>query len=240
MDPAKNPLQYMEALKDITGGAPGGIFSTMFCQVLFAQQAAINTLFAQVIELSGNGVIRGNYSEEDETGFIIRASDGSAEFNNILIRGNSMFAGDIVSGPLELNNRNSSSPTEIKQYTKGSFTDDFFNYISGKGQLSEVIPTNGTYGNISFSYFRIYQYIKQTYACVLYDKDMINLKEWEVKSPVYSPPSQWAPKFDYGDFQIGFYNPNGKTFKLNNLPINEPNLVGAIWQDSSGYLRIKK
>ena len=41
------------------------------------------------------------------------------------------------------------------------------------------------------------------------------------------------------DLQIGFYNPEGKTFKLHNLPTNEPNQEGAIWVDAGGYLRIK-
>jgi hypothetical protein len=51
MTPADNPLQYMEALKDITDGAPDGIFSNVFCQVLFAQQAAIDTLQSTLIRI---------------------------------------------------------------------------------------------------------------------------------------------------------------------------------------------
>jgi hypothetical protein len=59
---------------------------------------------------------------------------------------------------------------------------------------------------------------------------------FKIEPPSYGSEAQ--PTFEY-DFQIGFYNPTGKTFKLNNLPLNEPDLIRAIWQDSSGYLRIK-
>jgi hypothetical protein len=41
----------MEALKDITGGAPDGIFSEVSCRVLFAQQAAIEMLESMLIKV---------------------------------------------------------------------------------------------------------------------------------------------------------------------------------------------
>jgi hypothetical protein len=43
----------MEALKDITEGAPDGIFSYMFCRMLFVTNAAIETLQTQLIKLGG-------------------------------------------------------------------------------------------------------------------------------------------------------------------------------------------
>jgi hypothetical protein len=59
---------------------------------------------------------------------------------------------------------------------------------------------------------------------------------FQVKSPITTANI----RFEYGNFQIGFFNPTGRTFKLNDLPLNEPNLKGAIWEDAAGYLRIKK
>jgi hypothetical protein len=244
LEPAQNTLEYMEALRDITDGAPDGIFSNVFCQVLFAQQAAINTLASKVITLLEGGSIQSRDYTPGVNGFSINY-DGNAEFNNINIINKAFFSGDIVSGPLELNNRNSASPIEIKAWGQNDFTQEFFDYVNGKDNLERIIPTSGTYGDIAFSFYEVYQQIKQTWFCRIYDKDMhslfgVNGEGFIVKSPNYSPPSQWAPKFGYGSFQIGFYNPDGKTFKLYNLPLNEPDYTGAIWQDAAGYLRIKK
>jgi hypothetical protein len=237
-------MEYMEALRDITEGAPDGIFSNMFCQVLFAQQAAIDTLMTTVMTLLEGGAIRSYNYAHGIDGFEID-SNGNAEFNSVHIAGNSVFAGDIVSGPLELNNRNSASPIEIKNWVQGDFTQEFYDYVVNKGNLGKTVPTNGTYGSIPFVFYGTFLIGKDTWNFSIYDKDMnilaVNgITQFSLKSPVYSPPSQWAPKFVYGNFQIGFYNPSGRTFKLNNLPLNEPDYKGAIWQDAAGYLRIKK
>jgi hypothetical protein len=64
MEPAQNTLAYMEALRDITDGAPDGIFSTVFCKVLFAQQAAIATLESQLIKI-GNAIYGGQRFKPD-------------------------------------------------------------------------------------------------------------------------------------------------------------------------------
>jgi hypothetical protein len=89
----------MEALKDITDGAPDGIFSNMFCQVLFAQQAAIDTLQSQLIQLldggaifdgarftkntAGTGVVDNG---TDKTGFML-GTDGVLKASNVDISG---------------------------------------------------------------------------------------------------------------------------------------------------------
>jgi hypothetical protein len=244
MAPAQNLSHYMDVLETITENAADGIFSNVFCRVLFAQQAAINTLASKVITLLEGGSIKSQNYMPGVNGFSIDY-DGNAEFNNINIINKAFFSGDIVSGPLELNNRNSASPIEIKTWGQNDFTQEFFDYVSGKDNLDRIVPTNGIYGDVAFSFYGVYQATKQTWYCRIYDKDMrslfgVNGGGFIVKNPNYSPPSQYAPKFEYGSFKIGFYNPDGKTFKLYNLPLNEPNYTGAIWQDSAGYLRIKK
>jgi hypothetical protein len=64
LEPGKATLEYMEALKDITDGAPDGIFSKMFCQELFAQRAAIDTLQAQLIKI-GDAIYGGDRYNPD-------------------------------------------------------------------------------------------------------------------------------------------------------------------------------
>jgi hypothetical protein len=150
MEPAQNTLEYMEALRDITEDAPDGIFSDIFCQVLFAQQAAIETLESQLIQITG-AIFGGERftkngdtvvdNGEDKPGFklgedgVLRASKGM--FNDIHILGDSIFSGDIVSGPLILNN---DSPEGDK-----------LEYQSGRAASEIVVANNaaqvvGSYG----------------------------------------------------------------------------------------------
>lgn len=75
------------------------------------------------------------------------------------------------------------------------------------------------------------------YYFFLYDKDMKSL-DWSTTTG-----SEALYENGYVNFtetlQIDFYNPDGKTFKLNNLPLNEPTQSGSVWANASGYLRIK-
>jgi hypothetical protein len=168
MDPAKNPLQYMEALKDITGGAPDGIFSTMFCQVLFAQQAAINTLQSQLIKI-GNAIYGGERFNADgsdknatQPGFWLGANGvlkavgaefsglvnaTSGNFDNITISGDSLFSGAIISGPLVLLDDTPYSGL----YTYQSGTDATTIYNGAKNLLGTIdgrtFSVEGSYGN---------------------------------------------------------------------------------------------
>jgi hypothetical protein len=99
--PEKGTLEYMEALRDITAGAPDGIFSNVFCEVLFAQQAAINTLQSQLIQILNGGAIFGgerftkngqNVVDNDPTGSLgasgfMLDSEGRLQASNAEIRG---------------------------------------------------------------------------------------------------------------------------------------------------------
>ena len=237
----KDGLDVLELKNDI--GWFGGVMAGLLC----AQKGFIEELQSQVIKLNSGGIIKSEIYVKDHEGFCLYA-DGNAEFNKkvkareIQILGDSFFEGDILSGPLELNNRNSATPDEIIFWEQGEFTEEFFIYVNNKGYLRRIIPTNGIYGGIAFSFYEVYTSTKDTWSCRLYDKDMKYLNPgipypqvgFLIKTPSLSP------KFTYGNFQIGFFNENGKTFKLNDLPLNEPDLKGVIWEDAAGYLRIKK
>ncbi|MDR2160518.1 MAG: hypothetical protein LBP23_10675, partial [Treponema sp.] len=138
LDPAQNPMQYMEALKDITEGAPDGIFSVMFCQMLFAQQAAIDTLASRVITLLEGGLIQSQNYSPGEGGFKI-SYNGDAEFNNVHIAGDSLFSGLIVSGPLVLSNDTPAGAVVSYPTNSGA--------LSINITINKLIPVTGKYGD---------------------------------------------------------------------------------------------
>jgi hypothetical protein len=62
----------------------------------------LDTLASKLITLLEGGKIRSHNYVPGVSGFEVDSS-GNAEFNNISIMNDSVFAGDIISGPLELN-----------------------------------------------------------------------------------------------------------------------------------------
>jgi hypothetical protein len=58
VSPTAEPALYMEALMDLTEGAPNDVFTSIFCRVIGAQQALIDTIMARVLTMTGDGVIR--------------------------------------------------------------------------------------------------------------------------------------------------------------------------------------
>ena len=87
-------------LAEASGGFAGGPYGTAadyygsgvaIFDVLAAQTAFINKLFAQVIVLATGGSIQSDNYDAGEAGFAINA-DGSAEFNDVVVRGS--FVGE--------------------------------------------------------------------------------------------------------------------------------------------------
>lgn len=100
-----------------------------------------------------------------------------------------------------------------------------------------MVPCNGKYGDLGFQYYSLRYTSKAHLFMFLYDKDMTNLGSNVFGSlPVYDNGYVTLGK----TLQLGFYNENAKTLKLNNLPTSEPDGIGVVWVDSSGYLRVKQ
>jgi hypothetical protein len=154
----------------------------------------------------------------------------NALFQNIKILGDSFFEGDILSGPLELNSRNPSNIIDTKTWQAGTSTQPLHDYIK---TISHTTPVNGLYGSIGFNYIGTRAIYKDWIECVLFDKDRVEIARFEITNNYFN--------YVYLQYtmQIGFFNPTGRTVKFNHLPLNEPTMQGAIWQDSQGYLRIK-
>jgi hypothetical protein len=91
--PRYNEL-YNMAIDDVTANAPMGAFMLALVQNLVAKTALIQELETEVITLSATGIIRSANFVGNDTGFLLRAEDGYAEFNNIKTKG--MVANNII------------------------------------------------------------------------------------------------------------------------------------------------
>jgi hypothetical protein len=109
MEPAQNLSRYMDVLETITEDSADGIFSNVFCQVLFAQKAAIDTLQSQLIQITGaifggerfakngNAIIDNGASK---TGFKLgadgRLTASNAEISGTISASDGEFTGSIT------------------------------------------------------------------------------------------------------------------------------------------------
>lgn len=245
-----NGKVYINNVIDATGGT-----------IIDGEHIRTDLLDTAKIILKNEGLIQSSNFKTGTSGFCIKAN-GETEFQegifkNILITGDSVFGGDIMSGPLVLNNSNPSNITDIWKYKKGDLTDDLFYKISNAGNLGKIVSCNGTVisSNMYTVHFSYYRVVNLYNGCemVCYDKDVkkiTNLVWWRYNNVVgYDQYFEGIVLKESGfgkfvtlscDLQIGYYNPAGRTFKLRDIPTNEPNEIGAVWADSGGYLRIKR
>jgi hypothetical protein len=151
---------YMAALMDLTEGAPDGTFTAVFCRVIAAQQAFINELQTKLIHVESAiyGGERydqnGNVIDDSKDGYWL-GSNGrlravGGEFDTVDILGNSIFHGDIISGPLVL----LSDTPEGNKYTAPAGSS-----ASGIPVPDNNMPILGRYGSIDIIKGRKYEYI---------------------------------------------------------------------------------
>jgi hypothetical protein len=102
LDTATNTTKYLAAINDIVPeNAPTGIFSDMFARILIADSLAAklikvgNAIFGGS-RFGDDGIDQGN----DKIGFKLD-SNGLLNVTNVNITGDSLFSGDIISGPLQ-------------------------------------------------------------------------------------------------------------------------------------------
>lgn len=199
---------------------------------LVAGTVLAQKLFAKELVLTDGGVIRSQDYDPNKTGFFISSS-------GVFIGGDAVFAGFIDSGPLLLDNEDPSSIESQKIFYAGSSTKEFCDYYSASIK-NEYTLVSGLYGNIAFSYIRYNISWYQVYF-EFYDK-----KRNRVASSPIMGYTEEDPPYEYVSYTthqstiiLNRYFPGGKTFKLKDLPTNEPSISGAVWRDSENYLRIK-
>jgi hypothetical protein len=250
MAPTDNPLQYMEALKDITEGAPDGIFSNVFCRVLFAQQAAIETLQSQLIQIgnaifggerfvrSGNSVIDNG---ADKPGFMLGADGRLVASKGLLdaitISGDSYFTGTINSGPLFASSDIIEADTGVTYGPSSTIRNvwahyGFPSYNPGTAWDKIVNLISGSYGD-RHDLIRIeFHYAPSPilYKMYLYFRTL---------SPVNITGSFADSNPTIGDTLIIGGGSAGKTFRLIDLPVGKGDAIGDVYADTSGLLHIK-
>lgn len=185
-------------------------------------------------------------------------ADGGT-FSSLHVTGNSTFdstctfCGDIYSGPLVLSSLNPSVVSDILNYNKGDSCQSFINYLNEKDLFSKTQNVSGyliyNESRYNFNFYTAYKG-KATgtgynpMKLYLYDSFMKSLNIPGLSEFGQISLADYTPKLKSNNWpcsiQIGFFNPTGKTFKLLDLPTNEPSIAGAIWVDSGGILHIKR
>ncbi len=206
----------------------------------------VDSLFAQNIVIGSQGsVCSKDYSSENDRGFKI-SGNGDAEFSQIMIKGNSVFKGDIDSGPLMLNSINPSNSKDEVIYEAGASTKPLMDrIIAGE---SGYFACSGSYKGVNFVYYKLTKYeFKGMYSgyITLYKKGLKRIPTDEDSSsshPGIALGEKWVNATNYYTFLnkliLTTYNPTGKTFKLKDLPTSAPTEAGYVWVDSEGYLRL--
>jgi hypothetical protein len=245
LDPAQNTLDYMGALNDITEGAPDGIFSVVFCRLLFAQQAAIATLESQLIQVQ-NAIFGGERftkSEDsvvdngaDKTGFLLGANGKllatSGEFNNVKITGDSLFEGRLSSGPLLINQdvlytlwRYYSGNTAIGTIMNNEFS--FWGKSTGTAPVSVDKLVSGTYAS---------KYINRI---IIYDQGRAGVGNNSGITFFYADGTneEILNGANISGLLSFSYITAGWQIRMNNLPTEDPKIAGAVWRNGN-YLAI--
>ena len=204
----------------------------------------VDNLFAQSITMNSGGSLQSANYSEGTSGWII-TSNGRAEFadgifrgeihadigklTDIIIDGNSVFKGEINSGPLFL----SSNEIIGNSYVIAQGTDifDFFGLEYKEGSSKWIRNISGTYNNIQFD--RIWLYYSYGYgrfaSITLYlNGENVFYKYTGEKSKILT--------LDY-DIQYTEIFKGSKTFKLLDLPTSEPTIPNVVW-NNNGVLSI--
>ena len=248
--PREETAYYLDGIGDLTEGAPDGVFSAVFCRILFAQQAAIKTIESTLMQV--NGAIYGGSrftrngstivdNGADKTGFMLGA-DGrliasdviisgtvnatSGVFDDITISGDSLFQGTINSGPLVLSDIIPSSNTII--YNSETAADTI--YYQEKQRMGSFttrgFSVDGTYGDKSINRI-IYDWWATS------DTEMVDViyVDGDKERIAITQDGNDVKKLSH---VLSFrYTSGGRTFKLTDLPTSSTGISGTVYRDGN-------
>ena len=208
----------------------------------------VDNLFAQSITMNSGGSLQSANYNEGTSGWII-TSNGRVEFENgifrgeihanigkltdIIIDGNSVFKGEINSGPLFL----SSNEVIGNSYEIAQGTDifDFFGLEYKEGSSKWIQNIAGTYNNIQFDrIFLNFSYNLGRFASITLYLNGVN-----VFYKYAGRDSNGNPKILTLDYDIQYTEilKGSKTFKLLDLPTSRPTIPNVVW-NNNGVLSI--
>lgn len=203
----------------------------------------VEEIFSKEITLKSGGVIKSEIFNETQ-GFKLSA-DGVFEclngiFSSVKVNENSIFYGDIYSGPLELNFQNPVEESTPHTFLKGEDTTSFFSFINNLTQFGVF-----TFNEIEISSFeKYYEYITPDGwngpPLALTKHRFFDKRGNIVVTMCSSPKTYKTTVMPYDAVINDTYKEGWKTFKLKDLPSVEPVVQNVVWVDTDGFLRIKK
>ena len=167
--------RYTQAVQDIIASATDSAqlmqIANAWVANLVAGTVLANQLMAKNLTVLDGGSIQSQNYKAGTSGWKID-SNGRAEFengvfrgevnatsgvfNNIIVLGDSVFKGDIISGPLILNNNNPATIDKVYKFNQGESSQKLYEYISSLGGSANVdgkiISNNGYAVSISYIY----------------------------------------------------------------------------------------
>jgi hypothetical protein len=220
----------------------------VFCKVLFAQQAAINTLQAQLIQI-GNAIFGGERfsKSNDGTGVVDKGSNlpgfsldknGLLQASRAIISGNFM-ADNFEAGPLSVSQ---TAPVGITgSFSANKTAIDIYSTVQTTGSYNAT----GTYGSLSISAIEFLVSMNNTdiYNITITFEVYVkinNNRTLIAKSITSSGPEVHSPKLANALSFVATLP--GKTMKLLNLPTSKPAEDGVVYKyrndDGTFSLRI--
>ncbi|MDR0443279.1 MAG: hypothetical protein LBH44_07735 [Treponema sp.] len=247
-EPERYSELYIRCFKD--GLAVEGLkkdmewFGAVFAELIVAQNAFIEKLQTQLIELQDGGAIQSKNYNSGSAGFRIEGNTGDAEFNKFTARGDSFFYGNIISGPVIISNQIVGTTATPKTFTIGQNAKAVCDYM-GIGVFG-VTSTAASFGGRALSVIKTFKdtVISTGVGLPTYiDRWNVEMTYAETRNTI---TRSWA---DYSggrntlgsELVIGGAKP-GKTFIIADLPESR-NLVatGQVYIDvASETLRIRR
>jgi len=239
----KDGFEVPELMQDM------GWFGAVFARLLVVQQAFIEELSAQVIMLRQGGVIKSEgftgingitpgfwlkAFDQATGGGLIEANNiktknmiaNNGRFEDIVVTGNSSFQGvSIEAGPLQVKEE---ATTYNLSWPSGSSIVSILNDISdvtGKGLPMIVSTRSGTFQgkNVTGLLGARGSYQLPNGQTQYYFNLNIYFDDGTGSSFVSTIPDTLSVSIEYG----------GISFKLLNLPISDPHIVGIVWRDGT-------
>ena len=203
----------------------------------------VDTILAKKLTIRDGGSLQSENYKADKAGWRI-SSDGSVEFtdgkfrgkidattgtlNNVVVSGNSLFKGQIISGPLELTQEGSVGLTV--NLPAGTPYSDALNRLHASGYkegFSEISvnPLLSYFNNIPIHKF-IY-IIRDSYFFI---------RAWGLDGTEHEV-SVYKGRVLGVSFYATQSSPDSYTFKLKNIPTTKPLDSGTVW-NNNGVLNI--
>jgi len=238
---------YVNALFDLTDGAPTGTFMNIFVRNLIAKSAMIEEIFAIIIQMSNNGIIKSQgFTGIDGSvlGFWLKAFDqvtggglieaNNAKFINTYLQGRIEAEEGFFRGLLETPSLRASTETvysSIRSYSAGTTVQNVVNSEktfwgnNTSNEWNKSIEVSGTFRGQPVSQFGFWDggagRPLQGYASitVIYSDGSIETL-WDQ-----------TPLPDGG---LSFQRITaGWNIQMRNLPISDPKIPNVIWRDGT-------